>query len=188
MIGRLLQRIADRFESALIKRREPQLAEATGEAQDERPYLERYFLWKSRRSSGPGLFLHHFVGSDPGPELHDHPWDFSVSLVLTGGYWENRMYTRYHYTVKNEDGTKEKRWVPWSFQRWLGPLSLNVIRGTDFHQVIIPEGRDAWTLFFHGERVKVWGFAIDGGYREVFKRERNHRVKAKQEVSHDHDL
>ena len=34
-------------------------------------YLERWHLWRTRATSG---YLHRYLGSDPGRELHDHPW------------------------------------------------------------------------------------------------------------------
>ena len=61
----------------------------------EYPYLERYFVagWSPRnRRTGPALFLHHFVASDPDDEVHNHPWGWSSSLILTGGYREYRCH------------------------------------------------------------------------------------------------
>lgn len=102
-------------------------------------YLERYFLF---RFLGVTAYLHHFVASDPDRGLHDHPWGWSASLVLAGGYREIRR-----------EGS-----------RFLRPGRINVIRGHDFHRVILPGGIDAWTLFIHGKRTKGWGFLREGKY------------------------
>jgi hypothetical protein len=119
----------------------------------ERPYLHRFYLWKGQKDRA--LFLHHFQGSDPGPELHDHPWDISVSLILSGGYYEERF-------------ANGKNWAGGVERRWKGPLTVNFIRGSDFHRVELPKNGEAWTIFFHSKRVKPWGFLYpDGRYRVI---------------------
>lgn len=97
------------------------------------PYLRRYFLF---HVFGVTAYLHHFVDSDPDRGLHDHPWRWSYSLVLVGGYLEQRF-----------DGFHLRK-----------PGRIHSIRGTTFHRVILEARRDAWTLFIHGERYKKWGF------------------------------
>ncbi|MBI3545973.1 MAG: DUF550 domain-containing protein [Gammaproteobacteria bacterium] len=104
------------------------------------PYLERYFLC---RFLGLQAYIHRFVASDPDRGLHDHPWDWSVSLVLAGGYRE----------IRSAD-----------FARSLRPGRLNIIRGTDFHRIVLTPGSEAWTLFIHGPRTKGWGFWREGNY------------------------
>src|SRR5574341_215024 len=34
--------------------------------------------------------IHHILRSDRGRDAHDHPWPF-VTLILRGGYWEERF-------------------------------------------------------------------------------------------------
>lgn len=103
------------------------------------PYLERYYLFSVL---GWRAYLHRFRASDPDRGLHDHPWGHSLSLVLAGGYRELRHYS----------------------YRILPPGSLNVIRGHDFHRILLDPGREAWTLFLHGPRTKGWGFWRNGVY------------------------
>jgi hypothetical protein len=110
----------------------------------DEPYLERYFLF---RLLGVQTYIHRFVASDPDRGLHDHPWGWSVSLVLVGGYREIRK----------------------TGARTLKPWRLNLIRGTDFHRILIDEGQEAWTLFLHGRRTKGWGFLRDGKYKPFSK-------------------
>ena len=103
------------------------------------PYLERYALcgllgWRA--------YIHRFLTSDPDRGLHDHPWGLSVSLILAGGYSEVRAGTM-------------RRLFPWQ---------LNIIRGNDFHRILVDQGQEAWTLFVHGPRVKGWGFWRNGAY------------------------
>jgi len=92
--------------------------------------------------NGPGVAIHHFVKSDPNKGFHDHPWDNSLSFVLAGGYEER---------LDKENPDKEGRWVnQWSFNYLDGNKTQ--------HRIVIPEGGDAWTIFFYGRRSKTWGF------------------------------
>lgn len=118
--------------------------------QDE-PYLERYYLFGA---FGWHAYLHRFVGSDPDRGLHDHPWNRAVSLVLSGGYDEQRP----------SDGDFDQIIV-----RSIRPFRLNFLRGEDFHRVILRDGHPAWTLFMHGPRVKGWGFMQAGELRSMAK-------------------
>lgn len=116
---------------------------------DGSPYLSRFYLL---RKSKPGddddardrplsVYLHYFHRGDEDAELHNHPWGFSFSVILTNGYIEERW-------IKNE-----------IVKRVLRPGSLNILRSNDFHRVDLrnPE-QGAWTLFFAGKRVQDWGF------------------------------
>lgn len=105
------------------------------------PYLERYMLGRFR---GSAIFLHRFLASDPDRGLHDHPWGVSASLIVGGGYKEKRLMM--------------KQGRPWMTLRTMRPGRINLIRGNDFHQVVLEPGRPAWTIFCHGPRVKPWGF------------------------------
>lgn len=118
------------------------------------PYLERYFLFRL-----PGLqaYIHRFVASDPDRGLHDHPWGWSLSLVMVGGYREIRATE----VSLNDDLTHSVR----SVHRRLLPCGFNFIRGKDFHRVLLDPGQEAWTLFLHGPRKKDWGFMRNGEYR-----------------------
>jgi hypothetical protein len=150
---RRLEQIGSQLESRVISRG----------PNDELPYLHRYFLQRGR------CYLHRFVDDDPGPEEHDHPWGFSASLVLVGGYFE------YRNGVKRE----------------LKPGQLNIIHGSDFHRVELHRDeygrkREAWSLFFHTDREKVWGFKKSDGHYDVVLRS-IYELKKQQEKKHaDH--
>jgi hypothetical protein len=104
------------------------------------PYLERYSLFGL---CGWRAYIHRFRASDPDRGLHDHPWDWSISLILSGSYREVRF---------GEEA------------RALRPGCINRILGHDFHRILLDHGQEAWTLFVHGPRVKGWGFWRNGIY------------------------
>lgn len=116
------------------------------------PYLVRYYLCKI----GPlRFYLHKFLDSDPGTDLHNHPFR-SVSLILAGEYLEERK--------EGENGE-----VGYNPRR---PFTLAWIGLQTFHRVILdipalPQeserirhifGVPVWTLFVTGARVQLWGF------------------------------
>lgn len=118
----------------------------------ETPYLERYFFTKkSPYSQGVddvkdppkwGLYLHHFCRGDDDPQLHNHPWAWALSLVLSGGYAEERA------------GPGDK--VTW---RAVLPGSFNFLTHNDFHRVdLLDTEHGAWTLFLVGPIIQSWGF------------------------------
>lgn len=107
------------------------------------PYLERHMLC---RIGSHAIFLHRFLASDPDRGLHDHPWRKSISFILCGGYIEKRLVS--------------KGGRVWMAFKEVAAGSFNVIRGDDFHQVVLKAGQPAWTIFYHGPRVKSWGFAV----------------------------
>jgi hypothetical protein len=110
------------------------------------PYLARYYIFRRRMlpfrapSWLPGVYLHHFLVDDD-KELHNHPWS-AVSLILSGGYLEERM---------REDGCR--------YFRRLLPGKFNRIRPNDFHRVeLLDQKKGCWSLFFYGSKVQSWGF------------------------------
>lgn len=143
-----------------------------------RPYLSRFYLFgapergsfdangdpkpEARLPRGLGLYVHRFHRSDEDRELHNHPWQWALSLVLAGGYVEERRI---------EGGAIRTRVV--------GPGSLNYITADTFHRVDLID-EDAWTLFLVGPRVGSWGFwdRVSGAFipwREFLERKRRAR-------------
>jgi hypothetical protein len=86
-----------------------------------------------------GLYLHRFHRGDADRELHNHPWRWSLALILSGGYVEER---------RRGDAVET---------RFIRPGRLNWIGHDDFHRVDLPTG-EAWTLFLAGPKVSSWGF------------------------------
>lgn len=109
------------------------------------PYLIRhYILFKHRPKWFPfNIFLHRFLRSDIDG-LHDHPWKFWGSFILSGGYWEDTEKGRF-----------------WRKPGWHGFKGANF-----FHRVVLDEKKakgPTWTLFFVGYHVKDWGFLNHDG-------------------------
>jgi hypothetical protein len=123
------------------------------------PYLERYYVVGL---FGWHVYLHRFVDSDPDRGLHDHPWGRAVSLVLAGGYDELRF--AWHVGVPKPGARVAE---PPIVRRHVRPWRLNLLRGSDYHRVVLREGRPAWTLFLHGPRVKGWGFLRAGRHQPM---------------------
>jgi len=105
-----------------------------------RPYLDRYFLagWHPdapRGGAQQALYLHHFRASDPADAVHSHPWGWAVSLVLVGGYREERCQTVGGRTLRLEHEYM--------------PGQINLIGPDDKHRIELLS-RDCWTLFLVG--------------------------------------
>jgi hypothetical protein len=114
------------------------------------PYLTRYYLFGKDRAFG-NIFLHHFHKSDSDADsdgtllMHNHPWPWSFSIILLGGYTEERKVW-----ADTGWGVSRKEYKPGSF---------NFITHDDFHRVELLEN-DGWSLFFTGWRSskRSWGF------------------------------
>lgn len=111
---------------------------------DGKPYLNRYFAagWSPyNRQSGPAIFLHHFVASDAHESVHSHPWGWSLSVILAGGYREYRC---------TPDGT--------TAHKDYKPGDVNTLLPDDKHRIELLED-DCWTLFLAGHFEKDWTFS-----------------------------
>lgn len=103
---------------------------------------------RPKRAAGSswGLYLHHFRSPDLDRAPHSHPWRWAVSLVLAGGYTEERLDT-----ATGELTTRRVR-----------PLSMNFLRRDTYHVVTELHGRETWTLFLVGPKSSSWGFWVEG--------------------------
>lgn len=143
LVRRLCEKLASKLEGHVIESPEGEV------------YLERYFVFRKSwvpkllHDFVPSVFLHHFCLSDLDRDLHNHPWGKSVSLILAGGYTEERREI-------DEEGMG----VTIS-TRVFNPGRLNVIRSDDFHRVTLHDPvNGCWSLFFAGQRAQDWGFWI----------------------------
>ncbi len=138
-----------RFLCELIASRLPSI---TIPKPDGKPYLTRYFFLGEEKP-GINVFLHYFHSSDMdrSPDngsllLHNHTWSDSVSLILFGGYSEER---RAGYS-------------PVITRRKFPAGSFNWIRNTDFHRVdLLDERNGGWSIFITSKRAEKngrWGF------------------------------
>lgn len=126
----LLASVGKRDECERISKRLPGRSISNSGA----PYLERYSL-------APDVYLHRFIGSDEAGLFHNHPWDESASLMLWGGYVEERL------DVAANEVTRRR----------YDPGSVNTIGPDDYHRVDLVD-EEAWTLFLAGRPNQSWGF------------------------------
>lgn len=166
MIRRLLHWFASRHPaSRIIQDRE-----------GKDPYLSRWYLREHRRGKGIAAFLHKFHRGDDDQELHCHPWVWSIAVILSGGYVEERRVAR---SVRCSCGAVRIRRVRGvnvaKFERQhaghgrmlvkyrvisriVRPGTINFIRGSDFHRVDLL-GDESWSLFIAGPQTgEGWGF------------------------------
>jgi len=124
--------------------------------EDNAPYLDRYSLRQQTpksRDAGFRAYLHHFLSGD-GDGHHNHPWRWSLSIVLRGSYTEE------YFDVPGCAGhvaaimngvrvrTRRVRWFNW-------------IPDTRYHRIVELHG-SAWTLFICGPAIQSWGFFMPG--------------------------
>jgi hypothetical protein len=109
---------------------------------DGKPYLERFYLFKTSRLT---VMIHKFWASDPD-EPHDHPWNWA-SLVLRGCYKEHSV-----------DGTSIYR-MPGSFI-WRRAGEFHRVEVEDYWAKPTADGPGGFTttLFCTGRRRREWGF------------------------------
>jgi hypothetical protein len=120
-------------------------------------YLNRWYVLypdgdqRQRQDIPFNIFVHQFLQSDE-PFIHDHPWNWSFSFILKGGYWEH-----------GPDGSR----------KWRRPGSWRLMTpGKDQHWIELPEGQSGkiWTIFARGRTTHKWGFIENGvwEYWETF--------------------
>lgn len=111
--------------------------------------MSRFYLLHVGRRFLPGIYLHFFHRGDQDRDLHNHPWQSSWSLIIWGGYEEERL-------VNGKVLTKR-----------FTPGSVNSIKADDFHRVTLLNSAGCWSLFFAGDRMQEWGF-YDRDLREYY--------------------
>jgi hypothetical protein len=96
--------------------------------------------------------------------LHNHPWEWCLSVVLTGSYAEVRL-------DRGCDGEQDRV-----------VRRFNFIRHGDYHRIAALRG-EVFTLFLTGKRVSGWGFLTPGGHvphKEYIAAEKARREKERQ--------
>lgn len=120
---------------------------------DGSPYLDGYCIAEPRGSAANDLsgkiYLHHFHRGDADAQLHNHPWDKSISLILLNGYLEERR-GRAPRIARPRRHAAVNRYIR-------RPGDAVEINRDTFHRVDLPYG-DAWTLFFAGPYIGTWHF------------------------------
>lgn len=142
---------------------------------DRAIYLDR---WGVEHPRIGGVFLHRMDAPDPGLDLHDHPWWF-VSIVLKGGYIEERADTRNAPAIAAFDG--EQRGIIIGRRRW----SARAMRLDECHRITRLDAPHVWTLVIHGPRRRRWGFYLADGYMGEQEYDETVRVERRDLVA-DH--
>lgn len=127
MFNRIVARLARR----LMARREADVVIRA-------PYLYRWHVTPKNRFVN--VYLHRYHASDPGPELHDHPWH-SLSYMIDGELRE-----------ETPRGMVARRAGDFVFRR-----------AAQMHRVHLM-GAHATTLFITGPKFRDWGFMTDRGW------------------------
>ena len=132
MLGKLLWKFVERFSIPC------RVIHTNGD-----PYLSRFYLWDKWREYLPGVFLHYFHRGDDDRDLHNHPWSWAFSVILSGGYREERL--------EDEQGN--------ILTRTFLPGAFNFIRLSTYHRVdLLRPEEGCWSLFIAGPRARTWGF------------------------------
>lgn len=122
-----LSKFASKLESRIIYRR------------DNKPYLTRYYIFRKPVKWLPSIYLHQFHSSDEDYELHNHPWDHSISFILFGSYKEE---------YREGDSV---------LSRILNIGNFNYVKKNKFHRIEL-QTKEVWTIFISGRKVQNWGF------------------------------
>lgn len=107
---------------------------------DTPPEQRRWWQWRWLSKWLPTIYLHEFRRSDDDRALHDHPWLFNASVLLSGQYTEHTIAAGgIHRRQVLTAGDTRFRW------------------GAAPHRVELTDG-DCHTLFVTGPVVRRWGF------------------------------
>lgn len=102
------------------------------------------------------LYLHRMTKSDPGRELHNHPWK-AAFLVLKGGYEEVRAVAVPMKYPAHEGALDSMSW-PNTVRRSVLPGEVTLISQEVYHRVDKLLAEEAWTLGVVWDRRPSWGF------------------------------
>lgn len=120
--------------------------------EDGSPYLSRYKLYgwmpTDQVDTPMSCYLHNIHRHDLDEALHSHPWTWTQTTCLWGGYNEERGILR-------DDGLRRLT------DRTLFPGRSLYMGADDLHRIshVLP---DTWTLFLVGPKRQSWGFFVEG--------------------------
>ncbi|SRR6266536_3971013 len=104
---------------------------------DERVIMRRFVVVDC---SHFGVYIHQICGQDH-ESLHNHPWKWSVALVIAGSYSEERAVA--------DNGV---------VKRLIRAGRINFISKNTFHRINDVSPKGAWTIYIHGPRAQCDGF------------------------------
>lgn len=161
----LLSRALDAFASWALSKNSPGSYKSEDDprwaytiATNGDPYLTRVLAPKwFARVFGCRPYLHKFHRKDIDRHLHSHPWQWALSIVLSGSYDETRV---------DHDATLLARGIRLITSREILTTTrrvsrFNYLTSDDYHKVDELHG-DVWTLFITGPSIPGWGFLVDG--------------------------
>ena len=124
------------------------------------------------RTLGTQCFKHKIVTSDFRDAIHNHPWEWGTSLILWGGYIEDRFFESFkdaatfmisHETIDLHGYGPGKLPIGWIVRHRVRAGNVVHLDGTTFHRVDLVDGRPAHTLFLAGPIRSGWGFLETSG-------------------------
>ncbi len=123
----------------------------------------------------PSIYLHEFHRPDEDRHLHTHPWTWSASLILRGGYNEDRLDLDAWFSGGSvAPGTLLSRIIEFPQYGYangfrdhavLRPGCLNIFPRGRAHRITRLLAPSCWTLFLAGPKRTgddAWGFVVDG--------------------------
>lgn len=103
--------------------------------------------------SAESVLLHYFVRGDDDQSLHDHPWDFTTT-ILTGGYWEHLPPADWQFG--------DAVGPTWNERIEVRAAGMTVNRIADHLHCVGDVLPGTWTLVRTGARKRDWGFHPPG--------------------------
>ena len=130
-------------------------------AKEDIPYLERFYIGEF---NGYTYYLHRMLGPDESRDLHNHPWKLCGSLILYGGYIERRLTFGF-----------QKRRIEYipnglidvvrGFYYYNAVSKFNTLSEYTWHTIVEIQEPETWTLFWHTDWYRSWGFLTAEGYK-----------------------
>lgn len=136
------------------------------DAEETDLYLTRYYVFRKTKWWMPSVYIHCFHSSDHDLELHNHGWRMSLSMILSGSYWEERRI--------NKDNS--------IINRTLRPGSFNFIKANTFHRVEL-QTPEVWSIFISGPKIQNWGFWDRWTHKFEYWQEHEKRKKLEKSIT-----
>lgn len=153
-----LRNWALRRASMLMARRSPDMTISCAHG----VYMRRWHVIPRNRLLN--VYVHEFLGPDPGEHLHDHPW-WSLSWVLSGSYVEVVGPVNCIEIVSHENSETVIQTV--SKMREIAEGMIVFRRATSQHKVVHVSSRVTHrniTVFITGPVIRKWGFWVRGKF------------------------
>lgn len=119
----------------------------------DNPYMNRW--WVIPRNKFFNVYLHQFLHSDDERALHDHPWLFNVSFLISGKYREHTIGAGgINHHILYEAGELK-------FRGWNAAHRVELVNTYRTPKDLLenhPTPAQCWTLFITGPIIREWGF------------------------------